>query len=659
LENRCVPSTITPTTFADGSLGSGSLRDPVLQFNADSGTADDTIQLQAGTYSLTIRNSGGRHETAGLTGDLNLTQTSHRWVIQGAGSSGDNATIIDASQLQDRVFQIVNPGTQVVFQDLIIQGGLAQDDGSDGAVQGTTAALGGGILNNGGDIALDNVVVQNNVARGGNGTIFYRDAYCAQGGGLYSTGGAVTISGGAIANNRASGGRGADGYGGALNGGNGASGYGGGLYAVAGSVDISGSTIGNNRATGGDGGGGAFSTGSSGETPAGNGGNGGAGQGGGLYVNGAFLTISNSTIASNQVGGGSEGGCAHLIRQCYTGGAGDGLGGGIRLAGGTASIQQTTVAANQAVGGGDGGAGSGGGLSVTGGTVSIQQTTIAANQARGGYGGAGSGGGLSVMGSAFVEVLSITVSMNQAVGGSGHFAGTAMGGGVFNSGGLQVRNTIVAGNTVDGPGTNSAPDLSGDLGSLGHNLIGTSDGGSGFDATDLLDVDPMLGPLQDNGGPTPTMALLPGSPAIDAGDNTGAPDWDQRGPAYPRIVNGIIDIGAFEYQGGGSGPAASPPGPTDVAIRTASASVLPLGSDHPALLAPVPSAGPPSTRGAADDLPRTAAMPSRARVASADRWLAGLREKREPRPLCWAGLQPTAVAEWFPDLPAEEVNRFP
>jgi hypothetical protein len=54
--------------------------------------------------------------------------------------------------------------------------------------------------------------------------------------------------------------------------------------------------------------------------------------------------------------------------------------------------------------------------------------------------------------------------------------------------------------------------------------------------------------LRDNGGPTPTMALLPGSPAIDAGDNTGAPKWDQRGEGFDRIVNGVIDIGAFEVQ---------------------------------------------------------------------------------------------------------------
>jgi len=55
----------------------------------------------------------------------------------------------------------------VVFRDLVIQGGLAQDDGSEGALAGTTDALGGGVLNNGGNVTLDNVVLQNNVARGG------------------------------------------------------------------------------------------------------------------------------------------------------------------------------------------------------------------------------------------------------------------------------------------------------------------------------------------------------------------------------------------------------------------------------------------------------------------------------------------------------------
>src|SRR6516225_3257886 len=278
LEARSVPATITPTTFADDGLGSGSLRDAVLQFNADTGTDDDTIQLLPGTYSLTIVNPGGRHETAGLTGDLNLTQTSHRWIIHGAGPS----TIIDGSQLQDRVFQIVNPGTQVVFQDLVLQGGLAQDDGSDGAVVGSTDALGGGILNNGGDVTLDNVVVQNNVARGGDVASLGVAGHNANGGGIYSTGGALTLAGATLANNQVMGGRGGD-HNGDASGGDGGSAVGGGLYATGGSLDISLSTTGNNRATGGQGGDGSV-TSSFGRTIVA-GGNGGAGQGAGLYVN--------------------------------------------------------------------------------------------------------------------------------------------------------------------------------------------------------------------------------------------------------------------------------------------------------------------------------------------------------------------------------------
>src|SRR5260370_25292123 len=59
LEDRCVPTTFTPTTFADGLLCSGSLRDAVLQFNADTGSGDDTINLLTGTYAVTLPNIGG------------------------------------------------------------------------------------------------------------------------------------------------------------------------------------------------------------------------------------------------------------------------------------------------------------------------------------------------------------------------------------------------------------------------------------------------------------------------------------------------------------------------------------------------------------------------------------------------------------------------
>ena len=91
---------------------------------------------------------------------------------------------------------------------------------------------------------------------------------------------------------------------------------------------------------------------------------------------------------------------------------------------------------------------------------------------------------------------------------------------------------------------------SGPVSSLGYNL--SNDDGSGFlTATgDQINTDPMLGPLQDNGGPTCTHELLAGSPAIDAGDPsfTPPPDYDQCGAGYNRIANGRVDLGAFEVQ---------------------------------------------------------------------------------------------------------------
>jgi hypothetical protein len=520
LEDRYVPTTITPTTFADGVLGSGSLRDAVLQFNTDTGSGDDTIQLLSGTYALTIKNMGGRHETAGLTGDLNLTQPSHRWIIQGAGS----ATIIDASQLQDRVFQIVNPGTQVVFQDLVIQGGLAQDDGSDGALAGSTDALGGGIFNNAGNVTLDNVVVQNSMARGGDapsGT-----GHNALGGGFYSTGGALTISGATIAKNQAIGGRGGDApYAGA-----GGSGGGGGLYATGGSLDISGSRIASNRAIGGGGGDGS---------PSAPGGAGGTAQGGGLYANRGSLTISTSNIAANQATGGSGG--------TWYGGSASGSGGGM-YNNGTLTLTGTTVSANSATGSDS----AGGGIYNTG-TLTVSNSTLSGNSATGGI-LAGGGGGIFNYGT--LTVSNSTLSGNTA---------TFYGGGLYvysPSNPPVLHNTLIAGNFNGATGT-TGDDVRGALNPSGdYNLIGDGTGMTGLSdgvngnlvGSAAAPIDPVLGPLQDNGGPTQTMALGAGSPAIDAGNNAYATDWDQRGEGFPRIFNGIIDIGAFEYQGAGSAP---------------------------------------------------------------------------------------------------------
>src|SRR5438046_9473137 len=88
----------------------------------------------------------------------------------------------------------------------------------------------------------------------------------------------------------------------------------------------------------------------------------------------------------------------------------------------------------------------------------------------------------------------------------------------------------------------------------------------------------MLGPLQDNGGPTFTHALLPGSPAIDAGDPnfTPPPFFDQRGPGFDRVVNGRIDKGSFEVQG----PTATPT-PTLTPTATPTAAITPTPTPTP------------------------------------------------------------------------------
>jgi hypothetical protein len=137
--------------------------------------------------------------------------------------------------------------------------------------------------------------------------------------------------------------------------------------------------------------------------------------------------------------------------------------------------------------------------------------------------------------------------------------------------------------------------------SQGHNLIGDGTGGSGYDPTDLVGtadnpIDPLLGPLQDNGGPTFTMALLPGSAAIDAGDNTGASDWDQRDAPFRRIVNGTIDIGAFEVQAHAHGRPTGQPLPDPVAVQALGMPFGPLLEQPPELLAalsPLPGPGIP------------------------------------------------------------------
>ena len=152
------------------------------------------------------------------------------------------------------------------------------------------------------------------------------------------------------------------------------------------------------------------------------------------------------------------------------------------------------------------------------------------------------------------------------------------GGAVYNIGTLQIGNTVLK---RGDSGTNLFSIGGGTVTSLGYNV--SSDDGNGFltGPGDQIDTDPLLGPLQDNGGPTFTQALLPGSPAIDAGDPmfTPPPYYDQRGPDFWRVRNGRIDVGSFEVQAGATPtPTTTPiasPTPTPTATATPTATVPP------------------------------------------------------------------------------------
>jgi hypothetical protein len=154
------------------------------------------------------------------------------------------------------------------------------------------------------------------------------------------------------------------------------------------------------------------------------------------------------------------------------------------------------------------------------GLLALTNSTLADNVA--GYGGGG------IYGLGVIAIRSCTVT--------GNVAGIA-GGGIRSGASLSVQNTIIADNAAP-----FSPDIDGELTSLGHNLVGDAHHGTGFSPSDLLDTDPRLCALRDNGGPTQTMALLPGSPALGAGDPALAGTADQRGV----VRSGHVNIGAYQ-----------------------------------------------------------------------------------------------------------------
>jgi hypothetical protein len=241
--------------------------------------------------------------------------------------------------------------------------------------------------------------------------------------------------------------------------------------------------------------------------------NGQGGEGGGIEnAETVTLTIINSTLGGNTAG----------------------LGGGVFISG-TVTIINSTFSSNMAS--------EGGGVYNSGsGTLTITNSTFSGNAAP------VAGGASFNLGT--LQIANTTLSDNSS----------PLGGGVFNMGTLQIGNTIL---NAGASGANIANN-SGTV--ISHDYNVSSDNGGGFlsGPGDQINTNPTLGPLQDNDGPTSTHALLPGSPAIDAGDPnfTPPPDFDQRGPGFPRVVNSRIDKGSFEVQAG------STPTPTPRPIPT-------------------------------------------------------------------------------------------
>ena len=296
----------------------------------------------------------------------------------------------------------------------------------------------------------------------------------------------------------------------------------------------------------------------------------GGGTGGGIYNNGT-LEIRNSTVSGNSV-----------TAQPPS----PGRAGGIYNAG-TLQINDSTISGNTG-GAGGGGIGNRGSITITNSTVSFNTVL-------------GFGGGIENLGT--LEICNSTVSGNAA-----SFKQSGVGGGIFNGGPLTITNSTFSGNSADGSGgginNSSGPLQIGNTilnaGAAGANLVNSgmvtshgynlsSDDGGGFlnSKGDQLNTNPMLDPLQGNGGQTLTHGLLTGSPALDAGDPnfTPPPLYDQRGPGYDRVFNGRIDIGSLEVQ-----PVTPSPTPTLTPIPTPTPTSTPTATPSP-----TPTATPTAT----------------------------------------------------------------
>jgi predicted outer membrane repeat protein len=444
-----------------------------------------------------INNQAGRLSIFGATSTMTLSGNKAK--NGGAISNADagNATITHAilsnNSASGNSGAIGNAGRMTI---------------SDSLLSGNMSSGGGGAIGNSGELAIDHTTLSGNTASASGGAIFSNRGVTIRlctltdntatnaGGAIFNDAGMMihdsTISGNKAAN--------------------------GGAIFNKHYATIEGSTISDNTASGD---GGAISESSS-------------------YM----LTISGSTLSGNKASG--KGGAISLFLSGKLHIGTSTLRGNSATTGGaiyahfyaSLTIGSSTLSGNSATG--DGGALYDDGYS-TDTDLTIVNSTFSGNAATGSGGAIFSNGAVA---SAFIK--NSTLSSNSAATGGGIFAKI-----YFDHRNIHLLNSIVARNT----GTN--PDFSGALNSTSHNnLIGDGTGMTGITngsqgnkvGTSAAPIDPLLAPLAANGGPTQTMLPQAGSPAINGGhaNTSNLPEFDQRGPGFPRVVGGRLDIGAVE-----------------------------------------------------------------------------------------------------------------
>lgn len=488
---------------------------------------------------------------------------SDSYVVFAPGLTGTLVLTSGPLEIQNSFVQIYGPGPGALTISGNNSSRVFQVDASGGLyMQGLTISDGatgdaGAGIKNVGSLGLSNVVVSDNIAQQGDGggifnsgtltiegsTISANSSIFALGGGIYNSGtvhiqtptvisGDSATQGGGIYNDVGAVVRAAH----AAFSGNWSINfnYGGAVFNNAGTVSIVTCTFSGDSAGRGAG---IYSYGGS-TTVTGSGfaNESGGGYGGGIYEERGTLTVLNSSFSADTADFGpgiaNLAGTASITGSSFDRGSADFQAGAVYNDAGTLIATNCSFTNNSSSALYDGGAV----FSDTQftGNLAIADSTFAGNHS-------GKGGAIAGLGKA--TLTNDTIVGNSAVSGAGGI--------FFSSGPIVLNNTIVVGNTVGGQ---TSVDISGTV-SGSNDLVGSGGSGGLVDGVNgnVIGADPKLGVPGNYGGPTETIPLLPGSPALDAGSNALAVDGkgsplgtDNRG--LPRIFNGTVDIGAYEAQ---------------------------------------------------------------------------------------------------------------